>query len=76
MNYLPIAMVSMPGPLELVIILMVVLLLFGAKRMPEIARGMGQGIKEFKKSISEISSGESKDKSDPKSNSDSTEPKP
>ena len=54
MTYLPIAMVSMPGPLELVLILLVVLLLFGAKRLPEIARGMGQAIKEFKKSITDI----------------------
>jgi len=39
---------SMPGPLELVVILFVVVLLFGAKRLPEIARGLGEGIKEFK----------------------------
>ncbi|MDP2644002.1 MAG: twin-arginine translocase TatA/TatE family subunit [Desulfobacterales bacterium] len=49
---LPILMISMPGPLELVLILLVVLLLFGAKRLPEIARGMGEAIREFKKSIS------------------------
>lgn len=45
---------SMPGPMELVLILLVVLLLFGAKRLPEIARGIGESIKEFKKSISGI----------------------
>lgn len=45
-------MISMPGPLELVLILLVVLLLFGAKRLPEIARGVGEAIREFKKSIS------------------------
>ncbi|MBI4115644.1 MAG: twin-arginine translocase TatA/TatE family subunit [Candidatus Omnitrophica bacterium] len=44
----------MPGPMELVLILLVVLLLFGAKRLPEIARGIGESIKEFKKSISGI----------------------
>ena len=42
---------SMPGPLEVVVILLVVLLLFGAKRLPEIGRSLGDGIREFKKSI-------------------------
>ena len=45
---------SMPGPFELVMIFAVVLLLFGAKRLPEIARGVGEGIREFKKSLSDI----------------------
>ena len=44
----------MPGPMELLLIFLVVLLLFGAKRIPEIARGLGQGIKEFKKTFSDI----------------------
>jgi sec-independent protein translocase protein TatA len=39
------------GPWEIGLILLVVLLLFGAKRLPEIAKNMGQGIKEFKKSV-------------------------
>ena len=39
---------------EIVLILAVVLLLFGAKKLPELARGLGQGIKEFKKSSREI----------------------
>ncbi|MBN1687637.1 MAG: twin-arginine translocase TatA/TatE family subunit [Candidatus Omnitrophica bacterium] len=42
---------SMPGPLEIVVILLVVLLLFGAKRLPEIGRSLGKGIQEFKKSM-------------------------
>ncbi len=37
------------GGFEWVIIIMVVLLLFGAKRIPDLARGLGQGIKEFRK---------------------------
>ena len=45
-------LISMPGPLELVLIFLVILLLFGAKRLPEIARGIGDAIREFKKSIS------------------------
>ena len=42
---------SMPGPLEVVVILLVVLLLFGAKRLPEIGRALGEGIREFKKAL-------------------------
>lgn len=42
---------SMPGPMEVIVILVVVLLLFGAKRLPEIGRALGEGIREFKKSI-------------------------
>jgi len=51
---------SMPGPLEIVVILMVVLLLFGAKRLPEIGKALGEGIKEFKKAISGSSSDDTK----------------
>ena len=38
---------------EILIIMVIVLLLFGAKRIPEIAGSMGKGIKEFKKNINE-----------------------
>jgi sec-independent protein translocase protein TatA len=36
------------GPTELIIILLIVVLLFGAKKIPEIAKGLGKGIKDFK----------------------------
>ena len=39
---------------ELVVILLIVLLLFGASRLPEIARAMGKSIKEFKKAGKEV----------------------
>ena len=39
------------GPWELLLIFLAVLLLFGAKRLPEIAQGLGKGIKEFKKAV-------------------------
>ena len=39
------------GPWELLVVFFVILLLFGAKRLPEIAQGMGKGIREFKKSM-------------------------
>lgn len=52
---------SMPGPLEIVLILVVVLLLFGAKRLPEMGRALGDGIREFKKALKEASSDDSPD---------------
>lgn len=42
------------GGSEVVIILFVILLLFGAKKIPELARGLGKGIREFKDATSEI----------------------
>lgn len=39
---------GMPGGWEWIIIILVVLIFFGAKRIPELARGMGKGIREFK----------------------------
>ena len=36
------------GPLELVVILLIVLVIFGAKRLPEIGRGLGSSAREFK----------------------------
>lgn len=42
------------GPLELIVIFLVILLIFGAKRIPEIAQGLGKGITEFKKAARDI----------------------
>ncbi|KPJ52485.1 preprotein translocase subunit TatA [candidate division TA06 bacterium DG_24] len=42
------------GLQEILIILLIVLLLFGAKRIPEVARALGKGIKEFRDSMKEI----------------------
>jgi sec-independent protein translocase protein TatA len=42
------------GPMELFIILLIVLVLFGAKRVPEIGQSLGKGIREFKKSMNDI----------------------
>ncbi len=44
---------GMPSGMELVIIALVVLLLFGGKKIPELAKGLGNGIKNFKKAVKE-----------------------
>jgi sec-independent protein translocase protein TatA len=40
------------GPWEIILVLQLALLLFGAKRLPEIGRSMGKGMREFKDSVS------------------------
>lgn len=46
------------GPMQLVIIVIVILLLFGGRKIPELMKGIGQGIKEFKNAVKD----EEKDK--------------
>jgi sec-independent protein translocase protein TatA len=41
---------GLESPIHLIIVLVVVLLLFGARRVPELARGLGEGVREFRKS--------------------------
>lgn len=45
--------IGTPGPIELVLIGLAVLVLFGAKRLPELARGLGKGIREFKTALTD-----------------------
>lgn len=47
---------TMPGGMEWVLILLIVVLLFGARKIPELAKGLGLGIKEFKKASKETRS--------------------
>lgn len=42
------------GPMELVIILLIVLVIFGSSKLPQLGRGLGEGIKNFKKGIKDI----------------------
>ncbi len=45
---------SLPGGPEWILIILVVILLFGAKKIPELARGLGRGIREFKDASRDI----------------------
>lgn len=44
-------LLGMPGPFELIVIFLVILLLFGANKLPEVGRALGQGIQEFRKAL-------------------------
>jgi sec-independent protein translocase protein TatA len=52
-----------PGPLEIVIILVIVLIIFGPKRLPDLGRSLGHGMREFKDSVT----GKDKDELPPSS---------
>lgn len=42
------------GTTELLLIMLAIILLFGAKKLPELAKGLGRGIKDFKKEVSSV----------------------
>lgn len=42
------------GPTEMIFVMVILLLVFGAKRLPELGSGLGRGIREFKRSLREI----------------------
>ena len=48
------------GPWQIVIIVLVVLLLFGGKKIPELMKGLGEGMKEFKKAKNSMSENDDK----------------
>jgi len=50
----PMLLLGLPGGAEWILVLLAVLLLFGAKRIPELARGLGRGIREFKDATKEV----------------------
>jgi sec-independent protein translocase protein TatA len=54
MRPLPLTSDPMPnvGPLEIAVVLIIVLIIFGPKRLPELGQSMGRGIREFKSSLS------------------------
>ena len=49
-----IAFIQSLGPLEIFVVVFIILLLFGAKKLPELARGMGKAMKEFKKATKDV----------------------
>jgi sec-independent protein translocase protein TatA len=49
------AFISTPGPLELLVILGVALIVLGPKRLPDAARSVGRGMREFKESLQGVS---------------------
>ena len=53
---------GMPGGMEWILIALVVLLLFGGKKIPELAKGLGSGIKNFKKAVKDDEETEVADK--------------
>ena len=65
MNIIPIShpILGFIGTTELILIFAVLLLLFGARKLPDLARGLGQSIKEFKKASKEL---EQDDEEEPK----------
>ncbi len=71
---IPLALFGPIGAWEIVLILLIVVFLFGARRIPEIAKGLGEGIRNFRGSIkgedtdgNDTTSGKSNDKSNDKS---------
>jgi sec-independent protein translocase protein TatA len=55
------------GVQELLLILLIVLVLFGAKKVPELAKGLGIGIKEFRKAAKDLDNGKENSSLDDKS---------
>lgn len=53
---------GMIGPWQIVIIVFVIVLLFGGKKIPELMKGLGQGMKEFKKATDQEDGKDNKDK--------------
>jgi sec-independent protein translocase protein TatA len=67
-----------PGPLEIIVILVIVLIVFGPKRLPDLGRSLGRGMREFKDSVTgkdkdELPEG-SPERSEPTVTKASTEP--
>ena len=62
MNLLSILLFGGLGPTEIIVILVIVVLLFGGKKIPELMKGLGKGMKEFKDASKEDKIEEEKNK--------------
>lgn len=60
-----------PGHWELLLVVVAIIVLFGGRKIPEMMKGLGTGIKEFKKGIRDEEEGEEKNKKIEKENEDS-----
>ena len=76
----PLLAFGAPGMQEMIVIFLIVLLLFGAKKIPELARGVGKGMGEFKKAKTEfereIKEGEEEGKKEWEKSEDTSESHP
>lgn len=63
------------GWTEIVVILLVVLILFGARRLPDLARSLGKSVHEFKKGLNEVTEDKSLEKKGTDTNTDKEESK-
>ena len=61
------------GPMEIVLIALVILLIFGGKKIPELMKGLGKGVKSFKDGLKEVDD-ELNDRQDPHSERKDGEP--
>lgn len=66
-SFHPLLAFGIPSGPDLIILLVIVLVLFGAKRLPELARGLGQSVNEFKKAKDEFDKEVSKSPTAPES---------
>ena len=53
-----------PGPMEIILIVLIVVILFGGRKIPELMKGVGQGMKEFKKATKEEEKDPEKEKAE------------
>ncbi len=63
------------GTPEIILIVLVILILFGANKIPDFARGLGKGMKEFKKALKEVEEEVSLDDESPKKDEEKKEEK-
>ena len=56
---------GMVGPWQIVLVVVVILLLFGGKKIPELMKGIGKGMKEFKKATSEMNEDDEPEQKEP-----------
>lgn len=61
---IPVFLIGLPSGSELIILALIILLLFGGKKIPELMKGLGKGVKSFKDGVSEAKNEINKAKED------------